>query len=319
MKKTIPEINIDNAATLPKVIRDVLWNNKNYEHRFTHVKFSENIDFYCKPELFDYLEYKIKDGLINDQARKKLTIETITPYLEAFSLGFFEGFNELEQQINSGLFSSDEIKARKIFEYASSWRGGSFPELAGDGKPGRYITKELWQVAGIKAGYHYKAWYIIANNHEPFLKYFEKHEPEEKQKTKLKSFAWNGNQAQKEALCEALKDAGYIEQGTTKEAFTAIFAEERTEEKECNPVKWNGSNRLLAYLFSQMSSGNNPLILSREWQSIIEKSRLFKNKNGKTINAGDLATALNSINDPLTALNPKGYEKIDAILKTLRP
>ena len=67
-----------------------------------------------------------------------------------------------------------------------------------------------------------------------------------------------------------------------------------------------------------MNSGNNPLINSREWQSVIEKNRLFKTQKGKAIKAGSLAVALNAINDPLKGLNPKGYEKIDEILKTLK-
>jgi hypothetical protein len=143
------------------------------------------------------------------------------------------------------------------------------------------------------------------------FKEMQPYNPEEKGK----SFTWTGNHAQKEALCEALRVAGYIDQGTTKEAFTAIFAGEL---KQCEPIRWHGSNRLLAYLFSQMNSGNKPLILSREWQSIIENYRLFKNKTGKNLTAGDLSTALSNINDEHSGGEPKGFEKIDAILKNIK-
>jgi len=39
-----------------------------------------------------------------------------------------------------------------------------------------------------------------------------------------KSFFWTGSQAQLEALCEALKSAGYIHPATTNKVFAAIFS-----------------------------------------------------------------------------------------------
>lgn len=134
-----------------------------------------------------------------------------------------------------------------------------------------------------------------------------------KEKPGAKSFTWAGSQTQKQALCEALNDAGYIHPETTKEAFTAIFANEL---RQCEPVQWTASNRLLSYLFSQMYG--RVIIHSQDWQSIIEKFKLFKNRNGKFFKAGDLSTALSNINDDNFGLNPKGSEKIDAILETLR-
>lgn len=146
------------------------------------------------------------------------------------------------------------------------------------------------------------------------VKGLEKSRPEGRQ-----SFTWTGTQAQLQALWRALKDAGCIHHETTKEAFTAIFAPVL---KQCEPVKWTESNKLLSYFFNQMNSGDNPLILSKEWQSTIGKYKIFKTKKGKVLTAGDLSTALNSINDIYKGLQPKGHEKIDDILKnikTLRP
>jgi len=133
---------------------------------------------------------------------------------------------------------------------------------------------------------------------------------------KKHSFQWTGSQAQLEALCQALK-AGYIHPEATKETFTAIFASELIKDK---PVPWLGSNRLLSYLFNQMYSSS--LILSQDWQSIIERYQIFKNKKGKILKACDLSTALSNINDPNSGINPKGSDQIDEILKnlkTLRP
>jgi len=159
--------------------------------------------------------------------------------------------------------------------------------------------------------------YIYNNERIKALRKFQE-DAEKPARPAVQSFSWKGTQDQKEALCEALKDAGYIDPKTDFKAFAAIFADKLISSE---PIHWKGSNRLLAYLFDQMNSGN-PLIRCQEWQNLIGKYRLFKNKTGKVFTAGDLATAKNSINDPLHGLNPKGSEIIDAILKkvkTLRP
>jgi hypothetical protein len=130
------------------------------------------------------------------------------------------------------------------------------------------------------------------------------------------SFTWTGSPAQLEELRQALMNDGYIDQGTTKEAFTAIFADELNQ---CKPIQWRCSNRLISYLFDQMYMQG---YIVKEWQSIIEKCQLFKSRTGKTLKAGDLASALSEINDQNKGLNPKGSDKIDTILKnlkTLRP
>ena len=161
----------------------------------------------------------------------------------------------------------------------------------------------------------------MLSHYKKYLKWLldRKTDLEKPQPAGVKSFSWTGSQSQKEELYEALKVAGYIDKETSKESFAMVFADEINISEA---IRWNGSNRLLAYLFNQLNSGNNPLIISREWQSIIEKSLLFKNQKGKLIKAGDLATALSAINGPDLGINPKGSNTIDAILKnikTLRP
>ena len=136
----------------------------------------------------------------------------------------------------------------------------------------------------------------------------------------VQSFSCQLTKKQKQRLYYKLTETGYIDSSKTDfKTFRAIFSDDLTN---CNAVKWTDSNKLLAYLFNQMNSGSNPLILSGQWQSIIGKNKLFKNKAGKYLTAQDLATALNSINDKFKGLNPRGSEKIDEILenlKTLRP
>lgn len=134
-------------------------------------------------------------------------------------------------------------------------------------------------------------------------------------RTGQRNLSWQGTNKQLKRLFDGLKEPGFIDPKTDPKAFTAIFSDYLDK---CTPIQWTNSNRLLAYLFNQMNSGIKPLISSCQWQAVIGKHKLFKNRSGKFLTAGDLATALNSINDSLNGLNPKGYEKIDEILQTLR-
>ena len=133
--------------------------------------------------------------------------------------------------------------------------------------------------------------------------------------SKAHSFSWTGSPDQLRRLFDELTENRFIYRKPDFKAFEQVFSSNLTS---CNPIHWIDSNKLLAFLFSQMNSGNNPLILSREWQSIIGKYRLFKNKSGKYLTSQDLASALNSINDPLHGLNPKGSEKINEILQNIK-
>jgi hypothetical protein len=129
-----------------------------------------------------------------------------------------------------------------------------------------------------------------------------------------KSFSWKGTPDQLKKLFDGLINAphSFIDPKTDFKDFTAIFSDNLTN---CTAIKWSASNKLLSYLFDQLYAGN---FIVKEWQSIIEKYNLFQNKAGKYLTAQDLASALNSINDPFHGLNPRGYEKIDIILKNLK-
>jgi len=128
----------------------------------------------------------------------------------------------------------------------------------------------------------------------------------------LKYLDWTGTHEQLDYLFNGLKEAHCIDPKTDLQAFRMIFSIDLTQ---CEAVNWTASNRLLAYLFNQMKTFG--YISSSEWQSIIGKNKLFLNKSGKYLTTGDLATALNSINDPFLGNNPKGYEEIDTILRNL--
>lgn len=127
------------------------------------------------------------------------------------------------------------------------------------------------------------------------------------------SLSWTGSPEQLDALCDGLAVAGYIDQGAGKEAFNQVFSGNNMNPE---PVTWKGTNRLLAYMFDQITKGRPPLVDNNDWQSIIDKNQIFKNGKEKPIKAGDLSTALSQINSP--GLEPKGHEKIDNILESVR-
>jgi hypothetical protein len=91
--------------------------------------------------------------------------------------------------------------------------------------------------------------------------------------------------------------------------FESIFSAEIKPQPQ--PIKWEKSNRLLAYFFFALNQRN--FIETKEWQSIIEKNKLFLNKKGKLLNAGDIATALHEIQDS----KPIGSNSIDEFLKKI--
>lgn|GEM_PF-2259823 len=285
MKTAIPRIKIDLASSLPKEIENFIFRNETKlggDQLFLHVHFNENIDFFTFSKDWELLKVCIKEGMIKDKARNPLTLETIKPYLESYSAGFAKGFHGFEQQISSGMFTSDEIKARKIYEAASPWRCGGFPERGGDGKSGTYITKELWHDAGIKAGHFYKAWYIIADNHELFIKYFKNSE------LGARSFKWNGNDEQKKALCQVLKDKGYIHPDTTNKAFTAIFSGQLIDNslhrvtwiKETNRRKAHKTalREFLTFLLSKFQDKTVPLFFIDKHQKPISLAKPKKDE-----------------------------------------
>jgi hypothetical protein len=93
---------------------------------------------------------------------------------------------------------------------------------------------------------------------------------------------------------------------TTYEQFKYIFTGQPIESIE--PIKWIGTNRLLAYFLDSVFKGQN-------WQSIAGNGKLFKNKKNIVITANDLSVAKKGYGDYGL---PKDYEKIDLILKTIK-
>lgn len=115
-----------------------------------------------------------------------------------------------------------------------------------------------------------------------------------------------------ETFWEQLKspDNACIDVGTTLTDFATLFTEKTLP---VSPIKWMKSNRLLSYLFTQLFTMN--IITCETWQSRIEAGSFFINRSGKKVTANDLAVAKTEFE---ASGNPKGFEKIDAILKTLR-
>jgi hypothetical protein len=125
-------------------------------------------------------------------------------------------------------------------------------------------------------------------------------------KTDLKGFQCNLMIQQLEKLCIVINKIHLFKVEINTEILQSVF--------ECTlkePLQTN-NNRLLAYLFSSM---DNNAFIDREWQSTIEKRKLFKSIKGKFITAGDLATAKKQYSD---LGNPKGFEEIDKAISEIK-
>ena len=92
---------------------------------------------------------------------------------------------------------------------------------------------------------------------------------------------------------------------TTCEQFKAVFTGQPTE--SIKPIKWIENTVLLAYFLEKAFIG-------LDWQSIAGNGKLFLSKKGNIVNANNLSAS----KDHAKYWNPKGYEKIDLILKSIK-
>jgi hypothetical protein len=124
---------------------------------------------------------------------------------------------------------------------------------------------------------------------------------------KRTTYQWQGNSDKElpELYSLMINEYKLIASDTTLEEFTFIFTGQPI--KNIKPIKWLNSNRLLAYFLDCAFSG-------QAWQSIAGNGKLFHNKT-KCLTANDLSVAKKGYVD---YGQPKDYEKIDLILKTIK-
>jgi len=122
------------------------------------------------------------------------------------------------------------------------------------------------------------------------------------------SYEWQNNRDKELPELYSLMINKYklIAPETTPEQFKAVFTGQPIDGIE--PIKWIASNRLLAYFL-------NSAFLGQNWQSIAGNGNLFLNSKGKILKATDLSVAKNQYTE---YGKPKGYEKIDLILSTIK-
>jgi hypothetical protein len=136
--------------------------------------------------------------------------------------------------------------------------------------------------------------------------------PENKKRTKSPpkktSYVWQNEPDKELPELYSLMINNYklIAPETTIEQFKAIFTGQPIE--SINPIRWIGSNRLLAYFLESLFSG-------QDWQSIAGNGKHFKNKRGKLLNANDLSGAKKGYID---FGKPNDYQNIDLILKAIK-
>lgn len=124
---------------------------------------------------------------INDPNKKEYDKSIVWEHLKLFAEGFKHGYSNFENEIiqsRSSIFNNADNYNQLIFDYVtgnmginganilSPNYGGNFPERIEKGAH----TFSGWKDSGTKAGYLYRAWILIFNNHRLFKSLFEKND-----------------------------------------------------------------------------------------------------------------------------------------------
>mgnify|MGYP007098875553 FL=1 len=143
-----------------------------------------------------------------------------------------------------------------------------------------------------------------------YIEFLQSKLPEEKiahiQKKQKATFECQLNPAQINLLTECLNDVRMFTKTITNKTLEDIFS--------CNldqPIKTR-NNRLLVYFFSALDDRS---LITRNWQSVIDKNKLFLSSGkGILLKQSDLSTA----NSEIKITPPLGSENIDKYLKQLK-
>lgn len=147
------------------------------DNRFIKITKSNYFVFALSLDYWNFIE-EWKKGLVYGENGKP--IKDITPYLEAYSKGFLDGYFEFENEVkdinqifNQNSFPIDAIfKEARTEEMAFSSRGYFYKNDDSNEKPIPIIKKDLLYSGGIKVGRNYKAWFYIVKNPKPFIQLF---------------------------------------------------------------------------------------------------------------------------------------------------
>lgn len=130
---------------------------------------------YILADHWEILELYMKGAKEGDSNYKDYTTVKVSEALKEYARGFQYGWdNFIDDKIitKDSLSSSENFKAQKIMDFLSSHMScRGFSQSIGKGGPFKH-----WYDDGIRAGYHYRAWYLILENHKLFESYFEEKE-----------------------------------------------------------------------------------------------------------------------------------------------
>lgn len=152
------------------------WEGKLY-NRYQKIKGENFSSFVPYGDYWAFIEKREK-GLIYGENGESL--EDISPYYEAYSKGFLDGYFEFENEIkeSSHIFYQNSFAIENIFDeikievlpFAS--RGYFYKNDDSKEKPISIIKKDLLYSGGLKIGRNYKAWFYIIKNPKPFIQLF---------------------------------------------------------------------------------------------------------------------------------------------------
>lgn len=147
------------------------------DNRFIKITKSNYFVFAPRLDYWNFLEEWKKDLIYGKNGKP---IKDITPYFEAYSKGFLDGYFEFENEVkeigqifNQNSFPIDAIfKEARTEEMAFSSRGYFYKNDDPNETPIPIIKKDLLYSGGIKVGRNYKAWFYIVKNPKPFIQLF---------------------------------------------------------------------------------------------------------------------------------------------------
>jgi hypothetical protein len=218
---------------------------------------------------------------------------------EVYSRGFEKGYNSLIPFIDT-----PEARKEVVMKEINSRFSIGFPmklDLSA-------IAETGLEDYGYKVGRLFKAWEIVFQTPNIFSN-TNKHKVQKErtnQKKIVLSYTWPHDTRSLNDLHNKLVD-GYFEKSTSIQSFETVF-NGKGKKHQGPTLKWLQSNRLLAYLLEELFNDS-------QWQAIAGNGQLFRNCNNKLLSANDLTNAKSGY---MQEGKPKGYERIDRILSSVK-
>lgn len=270
----------------------------------------------------------------NDPSETRCIIDGVCisylPPLQDYAKGFIEGYNQEFKpsfidtiEARKELVMNTALKECKCFSYVHSFIDpdkrhllkvtmslndfeNKYHSLCKEKFNNRHVLTDLYH-DGFYEGERYKAWEIIFETPNVFIDYFKKETPKEQTLSKPLHFTRSFTDAEQKSLFDGLVSVGFIPKDTNINHFCFVFGGAETADFE--PLQWMGTIALLAYFIDNCFSDTDGTTL---WK-ITEGCFTVK---GNKPNTDSLKNTVSKYKQDIKD-KPKGYERIDDILRLL--